>query len=139
MFSLDWIIFFLSSAITLAAIYYKLRVQTLQQAVAVLLIILIFFLNKSIFSRTKQMMTTSSRLALLFFSSLIIQLIILSTGSNWSWGKPGNHFETHDENYLYNRFTKCAGNLLDKVAEFETYSVEPAKAEECVKKITAFY
>ena len=84
MFSLDWIVFFLSSAITLAAIYYKLKVQTLQQAVAVLLIILIFFLNKSIFSRTKKVMTTSSRLALLFFSSLIIQLIILSTGGFFS-------------------------------------------------------
>lgn len=84
MLAFEWLIFLLSSLVTLAAIYYKLSIVRLQQITALLLIIILFILNRFVFSRNKQMLTLWPRLVLLLFSSLIIQLIVLSTGGFFS-------------------------------------------------------
>lgn len=84
MLAFEWLIFLLSSLVTLAAIYYKLSNIRLQQITALLLIIILFILNRFVFSRNKQMLTLWPRLVLLLFSSLIIQLIVLSTGGFFS-------------------------------------------------------
>ena len=84
MLSFEWLIFLLSSVVTLAAIYYKLSIPRLQQITALLLIIILFILNRFVFSRSRQALTLWPRLVLLLFSSLIIQLIVLSTGGFFS-------------------------------------------------------
>lgn len=84
MLAFEWLIFLLSSFVTLAAIYYKLSNIRLQQITALLIIIILFILNRYVFSRSRGALTLWPKLALLFFSSLMIQMIVLSTGGFFS-------------------------------------------------------
>lgn len=84
MFSIESIIFIISSAISMALVYYKVPNRVLQQIITVLLIVILVFLNRFFFARIKPILNTYSRLFLLLLASLIVQLVVLSTGGFFS-------------------------------------------------------
>src|SRR3989344_1361875 len=84
MFSLESVIFIISSAITLTLVYLNVSTRTLQQIITLLLVVILILLNRFIFSRVKQTLNHWSRLILLLLSALIVQLVVLSTGGFFS-------------------------------------------------------
>jgi len=83
MFSFESIIFLLSSAFSLALIYYKASTTNLQQIIIILLVILILS-YRFIFSKSKPALARWFRPILLLLTAAMVQLIVISTGGFFS-------------------------------------------------------
>src|SRR3989344_2698991 len=83
MFSFESIIFLLSSAFSLALIYYKASTTNLQQIIIILLVILILS-YRFIFSKSKPALASWFRPILLLLTAAMVQLIVISTGGFFS-------------------------------------------------------
>lgn len=80
MFSLESLIFLLSSLLSLTLIYNRVPTKTLQQIIIVLLIVILIFLKQFVFSKTKPISDRWVRLTILFLSALFVQLVVISSG-----------------------------------------------------------
>lgn len=76
----EYLVFFLSSLISLSLIYYKVPIKTLQQIIVVLLLAILVFLNRYIFSKTKPAPKRWTRPVVLLLVATIVQLVVISTG-----------------------------------------------------------
>ena len=102
MFSIESLIFLLSSLVSLALIYYKVSSSILQQIILVLLIILIIFFSRFFFSKSKTTLIKQINSILLFLTALTIQLVVISTGGFFSPFLIILHLYTLGASFLFN-------------------------------------
>lgn len=91
MLSLDLLVFFLSSLVSLSFIYYKVSTTIIEQGVALLLILLLFLAKQQTSSISKRSISFPSRFSsklfrsiFLILSSLFVQLLVISSGGFYS-------------------------------------------------------
>ena len=80
----SFIIFFLSSFITIALTYFNFPISFIQQIIAVLIIIIVVTLNKSLFAASESQKVKQLKWVLLFIYTLLIQLTVISSGGIFS-------------------------------------------------------
>ncbi len=76
----EYLVFSLSSLISLTLIYYKVPIKNLQQIIVVLLLAILVFLNRYIFSKTKPAPSRWTHPVVLLLVATIVQLVVISTG-----------------------------------------------------------
>src|SRR5258708_7822465 len=78
------LVLFLSSSLTLAALYFKVPIVTIQEVTGLLIAVLIIALNRLIFLNTKSLSISGLKGFLLFLCSLLVQLTVICTGGFYS-------------------------------------------------------
>ncbi len=74
------LVFLAASLLTLALIYIKLPISSLQQILAIFLVLILIIVNKFIFKIPNQKLKNIVKNSLLFLLAFFVQLLIISTG-----------------------------------------------------------
>src|SRR3990170_8553514 len=108
----EFSLFFVSSLIVVALVYFKVPTSLLQQIIAMLLIILLLLSGRLFFTKPKPAESNLSHSILLFLGSLIIQLLVVSTGGFFSPFMILLHLFTLGTSFLLNLRTSISFLVL---------------------------